>query len=110
MIDIFTFIIMGVLVGAIMFLVFTLGALPGKIAGKRQHPQAEAITICGWVGIITLGLAWPVALIWAYTRPLAVANPANTIDHTEFINLKKQVKGLEKEIVLLKEQRGGHSL
>ena len=23
----------------------------------------------GWVGVVTLGLAWPIALVWAYTRP-----------------------------------------
>ncbi len=71
--DIFTFIVMLVLVLAAIFLVVKLGALPGKIAEARQHPQADAIKVCGWIGILTLGLAWPIAFIWAYTRPIAVS-------------------------------------
>jgi len=41
--------------------------LPGKIAEKRRHPQTDAIRVSGWVGLITLGVFWPLALIWAYT-------------------------------------------
>ena len=44
-----------------------LGALPGEIAAKRGHPQEDAIRVCGWIGLLTMGLFWPVALIWAYT-------------------------------------------
>ena len=46
-----------------------LGMLPGKIAKGRNHPQAEAINVASWLGIITLGVLWPFALIWAYIRP-----------------------------------------
>lgn len=45
-----------------------LGMLPGKIARARNHPQAEAISVCGWCGVITMGLLLPVAFIWAYTN------------------------------------------
>ena len=48
--------------------VVKLGPLPGSIARRRGHPQADAIRVAGWIGIITLGLLWPLALIWAYTR------------------------------------------
>ena len=67
--DIFTFIVMAVLLVVAAVVVAMLGAMPGKIARRRNHPQAEAINVCGWLGIITLGLAWPVAFVWAYTRP-----------------------------------------
>ena len=49
-----------------------LGAMPGRIARKRNHPQADAIAVCGWWGVITLGLLLPAAFIWAYTRPRPV--------------------------------------
>jgi hypothetical protein len=42
--------------------------MPGRIAADRGHPQADAIRVLGWIGLITLGLAWPIALVWAYTR------------------------------------------
>lgn len=50
------------------YVVYRLGRLPGAIARTRNHPQAEAIGICGWMGIVTLVL-WPVALVWAYLAP-----------------------------------------
>lgn len=69
--DYFTFVVLGVLIAAGLYLAFVLGELPGKIAEGREHPQAEAIRVAGWLGLITLGLLWPFALIWAYTRPAA---------------------------------------
>jgi hypothetical protein len=44
-------------------------------ARDRDHPQAEAIAVCGWWGVITMGLLLPVAWIWAYTKPGAVSGP-----------------------------------
>jgi hypothetical protein len=49
----------------VAYVIFTLGNLPGKIARSRGHPQAAAVGICGWMGIITLVL-WPLAMVWAY--------------------------------------------
>ena len=76
--DIFTFIVLAVLLAVAMFCFMKLGELPGKIADKRNHPQAEAITICGWLGVLTLGLLWPIAIIWAYTRPTNQLNTQTT--------------------------------
>jgi hypothetical protein len=50
------------------YVIYRLGSLPGAIARSRNHPQADAISICGWMGIITLVL-WPLALVWAYVAP-----------------------------------------
>jgi Protein of unknown function (DUF3302) len=36
-----------------------LSMLPGRIAKQRNHPQADAINVCGWWGGITLGLLLP---------------------------------------------------
>ncbi len=45
----------------------TLAAMPGQKAAERGHPQAEAINVLGWIGLL-LGIApWLVALVWAYT-------------------------------------------
>ena len=52
-----------------------LAMAPGKIAKSRNHPQADAINVCGWWGAVTLGLLTPLAFIWAYTKPGAVADP-----------------------------------
>lgn len=66
--DIFSLIVMGILIALVIWLVVLLGPMPGKIAKKRGHPQADAIQVLGWVGVVTLGLAWPIALVWAFTR------------------------------------------
>ncbi len=67
--DIFALIVLLVLLGVIIGVWVFLGMLPGKIAHSRNHPQAEAINVCGWWGVITLGILLPVAWIWAYTNP-----------------------------------------
>ncbi len=67
--DVFTFIVIIVLIGIMLFVLVKLGELPGRIATARNHPQKDAISICGWFGIFTLGLLWPLAFIWAYTKP-----------------------------------------
>jgi hypothetical protein len=69
--DVFAFVVLTVLVGAGLCLAFVLGELPGRLARDRGHPQADAIRVAGWLGLLTLGLLFPFALIWAYTRPSA---------------------------------------
>ena len=66
--DIFALIILATLVLTVVVALVVLGGLPGKVARKRQHVQADAIAVAGWLGILTLGALWPLALIWAYTR------------------------------------------
>jgi len=73
--DIFALIILLVLLATAVAVWLLLGMYPGKIARERNHPQAEAIAVCGWWGVITFGLLLPVAWIWAYTKPEAVSDP-----------------------------------
>jgi uncharacterized BrkB/YihY/UPF0761 family membrane protein len=63
---IFALIVLLTLVATILGAVVWLAILPGKVARRRGHPQAEAINVAGWLGILT-GIVWIVALIWAYT-------------------------------------------
>jgi uncharacterized BrkB/YihY/UPF0761 family membrane protein len=62
----FALIVLLTIVAAVLGVVVVLAKLPGKVAAKRGHPQAEAINLAGWLGIVT-GVVWIVALIWAYT-------------------------------------------
>ena len=54
------------------FILYKLGGLHGAVAKARNHPQAEAINISGWMGIITLVL-WPIAMVWAHMSPVGPA-------------------------------------
>jgi hypothetical protein len=69
--DIFALIVLLVLVLAGVAVWVILGMLPGRIARSRSHPQAEAINVCGWWGVLTMGLLLPIAFIWAYTNSAA---------------------------------------
>ena len=105
--DILTFIVMVVLLAVVIFIIIKLGALPGKIAEEREHPQAEAINVCGWIGILTLGVAWPVALIWAYLRPTKYVGKASDSDSTYMVKLEKRIGALEEQIHSMTTQKGG---
>jgi Protein of unknown function (DUF3302) len=66
MLDIFAWIVLIVMVLSTVAVVVFLAMLPGRIAKKRNHPWAAAVTVAGWVTLF-LGFAlWPVVLIWAY--------------------------------------------
>jgi hypothetical protein len=91
--DVFAFVVMGLLLGVGICLAFLVGALPGRIAEQRAHPQAEAIRVAGWIGLLTLGLAWPFALIWAYTR--SAHAPADPGLGEEIHRLSDRVAALE---------------
>jgi CBS domain containing-hemolysin-like protein len=43
--------------------------LPEKIAHRRHHPQAQAIHTLCLLSLVFGGLLWPIAWLWAYTRP-----------------------------------------
>ena len=44
--------------------------LPEKVAEKRRHPQTKAIQICACCRLFFGGLLWPIAWLWAYTKPV----------------------------------------
>jgi hypothetical protein len=67
------FLILVVLVVIAILVFLKLGALPGAKAREREHPQADAINILGWFGLLMGGVPWVVALVWAYTRPVQFA-------------------------------------
>ena len=95
--DIFALVVIALLIGVVIWLVVLLGNLPGDIARKRLHPQAEAISALGWIGLITMGIGWFVAMVWAYYKPDA-ENPG----------IEQRVQDLESEIADL-QAKGGES-
>lgn len=70
-IDIFTWVVLLIIIASIVVVFVVLGMLPGRIAGQRQHPQAQAISVASWLALIFGFAAWPFVLVWAYLRPVA---------------------------------------
>ena len=44
--------------------------LPEKIAEKKKHPQTKAIQCLCLLSLCFGGLLWPIAWLWAYTKPV----------------------------------------
>ena len=95
--DIFALVVIALLIAVVIWLVVLLGNMPGEIARKRNHPQVAAITALGWIGVITMGLGWFIAIAWAYYIPdnPAVANA----------DIQERVKDLENQLQQI--QSGG---
>ncbi|HSC81038.1 MAG TPA: DUF3302 domain-containing protein [Chitinolyticbacter sp.] len=47
-----------------------LHIMPEKIAHKRHHPQKDAIQTLCMLSLFFGGLLWPLAWLWAYTKPV----------------------------------------
>jgi CBS domain containing-hemolysin-like protein len=70
MADVLTWIVLIVapVVGIAVFWIVHI--LPEKIAEKRQHPQAGAIQCLCLMSLVFGGLLWPIAWLWAYSKPV----------------------------------------
>jgi len=57
--------------------------MPEKIAEKRKHPQLQAIKIVCLLSLVFGGMLWPIAWVWAYTKPVfhKIAYGTDTEDH-----------------------------
>jgi CBS domain containing-hemolysin-like protein len=56
------------IVGIVAF--WLVHILPEKIAEKKKHPQASAIQCLCLMSLFFGGLLWPLAWLWAYTKPV----------------------------------------
>jgi uncharacterized BrkB/YihY/UPF0761 family membrane protein len=65
-IDIFAWIVLVVLLVTLVAIFVALGMMPGRIARRRGHPWAEAVTVGSWATLICGFVFWPLVLIWAY--------------------------------------------
>ena len=67
--DIFALVVLAVVILSALILFVVLARMPGVIARKRGHPQADAIGVGGWLGLLFGGILWPVMMIWAFAGP-----------------------------------------
>ena len=77
--DIFALIVLLILLIAVVAIWVVLAMLPGKIAAERNHPQAEAINVGGWVGAFLGGVLWPIFFVWAFIKPTAATAELNEL-------------------------------
>ncbi len=61
-------IIIAPIIGVVVF--WLVHILPEKIAEKKQHPQTHAIQCLCLLSLFFGGLLWPLAWLWAYSKPV----------------------------------------
>src|SRR5688572_18753909 len=70
-------------IGAIV-LFWLVHILPEKIAEKRHHPQKDAINTLCLLSLAFGGLLWPIAWLWAYTKPVGYKMAYGTDKHEDY--------------------------
>ena len=108
LLTIFAWIVFAILFLAIVAAIVYLGSLPGNIARRRNHPQADAITAASWSGLALAGTGWPIAFVWAFLRqgPLGAGNesgsgteePADGLNADTVATLARRVATLEQRL------------
>jgi hypothetical protein len=69
MADIVSWIAITVVPIGVLWLFWKVHVLPEQIAEKKGHPQAPAIKVLCLLSLVFGGLLWPLAWLWAYTKP-----------------------------------------
>ena len=56
--------------GVLIAIFWMVHILPEKVAYQRGHPQADAIKTLCLLSLVFGGLLWPLAWLWAYSKPV----------------------------------------
>ena len=58
--------------------------LPEKIAHKNHHPQRDAIHMLCLLSLVFGGMLWPLAWLWAYSKPVLYKMAYGKDKHDDF--------------------------
>lgn len=113
--DVFVWIVIFIVPVAAIYLFWKVHILPEIIAEKKHHPQKDAIQVLCLLSLFFGGLLWPVAWLWAYTKPVKYKMAYGTDKHDDFFlkpNGEHNDKPLDlavvdDELLLLKEKMDG---
>ncbi len=70
------------IIGIVVF--WLVHVLPERFAEKRHHPQAQAIQVLCLLSLVFGGLLWPIAWLWAFTKPVAYKVAYGTDKHEDW--------------------------
>ena len=54
----------------LIYVFWMVHIMPEKIAERRGHPQADAIKTLCLLSLVFGGMLWPLAWLWAYSKPV----------------------------------------
>ncbi|MBP6298957.1 MAG: DUF3302 domain-containing protein [Arenimonas sp.] len=91
------------IIGIAVFLLVHI--LPEKIAEKKQHPQAKAIQTLCILSLFFGGLLWPLAWLWAYSKPVMykIAYGTDKLEHDSDTEKKVPTQEAEQELDRLRQ-------
>ena len=72
------------IIGIVIF--WMVHVLPEKIAHKNHHPQRQAIQTLCLLSLVFGGLLWPIAWLWAYTKPIGYKMAYGTEKHEDYFH------------------------
>ncbi len=78
--------------------------LPEKIAEKKRHPQTKAIQVLCLLSLAFGGLLWPLAWLWAYTKPVLHKMAYGTDVAEELAHEKAEIEKTEHEVDQLRRR------
>lgn len=84
MADIVAIVVLVVVPIVVIVVFWLIHILPEKIAEQRHHPQKGAIQTLCLLSLFFGGLLWPLAWLWAYTRPVAYRMAYGTDKHEDY--------------------------
>jgi CBS domain containing-hemolysin-like protein len=82
--DVLAIIVICIVPIIVIVLFWIVHVLPEKIAHRRNHPQREAITTLCLLSRVFGGLLWPLAWLWAYTKPIGYRVAYGTDKHEDY--------------------------
>jgi hypothetical protein len=91
--DYLTFLTLFLVVVSVVALWVWLAGLPGRIAIARKHPEAEAVKLLGWAGLLPTIYPWVQAFIWAF-------KPTNIIDIRRYP--REEASAIDEDIARLR--------
>jgi hypothetical protein len=67
----------------LLYVFWMVHIMPEKIAERRGHPQADAIKTLCLLSLVFGGMLWPLAWLWAYSKPVfhKMAYGTDRIEH-----------------------------
>ena len=106
--DILALVVLFIVPVVVIVLFWLVHVLPEKIAHKRHHPQREAITTLCLLSLVFGGLLWPLAWLWAYTKPIGYRIAYGTDKSDEYYDSmalrQREGKLLREEAAHLREE------
>lgn len=115
--DVMVWIVIVIIPMAALYLFWKIHVLPEVFAEKHHHPQKKAIQVLCLLSLLFGGLLWPIAWLWAFTKPVAYKSAYGTDKHDDFFLKPDGEHGskpldlaiVDDEIMLLKEKLDGLS-